>query len=503
MNMIQSVLLVLLGFSAASLIGLLIAPALRARTVRLTRARLQSTLPVSEAEIRADKDRIRADYAIRVHRLHMSLEQAKLGAARQLIELNRRDARISDLESNLSMMQGELEEHQNARRVLEQTVTDRVPKIEQRLIETKALMEARDREIAALSETARKQKEALAEIGAINAQQRAEIARLKQAILARQARNRDGLRDAVFEGEAALRAEIEGLQARAVEQAGMIARLESEREHAQRSASIELGLEKALAVRPDETARLNSEIDRLKGLLAEAETKLADAKSGQGQLAARESEIKALQQRYDEQAAEVLSLKASLKAFEEQDAETSRLSIRESRIALKARLNALQVKTDQQDGALHRLRTELAGANERLARQAAHFMDEMRRLGAGTLPASAQPRPIEPRTGRSRLAERVGEPRSVSPRLMAPALREINGEGGAPAQTAQPAEPATMVPSGGAAATATRRYPAVVAAVEAAAVEPSGEEASATPPAAEVPTGRKRLLDRLSSIGKS
>ena len=77
-------MLVALGFFAASLLGLLVATAFWSRAVRLTTARIKQSMPVSEPEIRADRDRLRAEYAIKVHKLDMQLEQAKLERARQL-----------------------------------------------------------------------------------------------------------------------------------------------------------------------------------------------------------------------------------------------------------------------------------------------------------------------------------------------------------------------------------------------------------------------------------
>ena len=87
-------------------------------------------MPVSEPEIKADRDRLRAEYAIKVHKLETQLDQAKLERARQLIEINRRDASISTLETDMMQLKADLEENQNARRVLEQTVADRLPKVE-------------------------------------------------------------------------------------------------------------------------------------------------------------------------------------------------------------------------------------------------------------------------------------------------------------------------------------------------------------------------------------
>jgi hypothetical protein len=60
---INTAMLVGLGFLVAALFAVLIAPAYRRRTVRLTTAALKRSLPLTEAEMRADKDRLRADHA--------------------------------------------------------------------------------------------------------------------------------------------------------------------------------------------------------------------------------------------------------------------------------------------------------------------------------------------------------------------------------------------------------------------------------------------------------
>ncbi|MBN9266626.1 MAG: hypothetical protein J0I75_19055, partial [Hyphomicrobium sp.] len=83
---IQSVMFVVLGFLAASLLWLLAAPGFWARAVRLTSERLRESMPLTEAEIRADKDRMRAEYALKIHHQQVELDKVKLAAARQLIE---------------------------------------------------------------------------------------------------------------------------------------------------------------------------------------------------------------------------------------------------------------------------------------------------------------------------------------------------------------------------------------------------------------------------------
>ena len=182
---IQSAMLVALGFLGASLLALLIAPAFWARTVRLTTSRIKDTMPLTEIEIRADKDRIRAEYAIEVHKLENRTEQVRLAAARQQIELNRRDARINQIETELERLKAEHEESQNARRVLEQTVADRLPRVEARLNDSKRQLFERDREITDLMRTSDAQVRALNEAAAINAQQQAEIERMNTSLAVR------------------------------------------------------------------------------------------------------------------------------------------------------------------------------------------------------------------------------------------------------------------------------------------------------------------------------
>ena len=74
-----------------------------------------------------------------------------------MVELNRRDAMISELEGELAGQRTALEEHENARRVLEQTIMDRLPKVEHRLAEARKLLFQRDREIVSLTQSSEKQ----------------------------------------------------------------------------------------------------------------------------------------------------------------------------------------------------------------------------------------------------------------------------------------------------------------------------------------------------------
>ncbi len=414
---IQSAMLVALGFFTAGLIGFLLAPFYGRRSARIAADQLHATMPLTSAEIAADKDRLRATYALSIHKLEQKVERAAYSAARQRVELNRRDASISELEGEVARLRSTLEEHENARRVLEQTIADRMPKVELRLTETKKLLMQRDREIGNLTETSGRQSQALDEAAQINAQQRDEIQRLNATLTARAARNRDTLADPRFDGEVALRAEIEALRTKTRDQAAMITKLQGTLAKAGRASDAaasapstpETAAKATASVAPIET---DAEINRLRKDLAEAEKALRSARgmaeAGNAGQTAREAEIRSLKSANEDLGAEVARLKAALASYEAEDADDR--AVKESKVAMRARLSALKAQADEQTGTIERLRAEIAAANEKLARQAAHFMDEMRRLGAGTVPTAAARREPAIRAKQA-LVDRINAPR--------------------------------------------------------------------------------------------
>ena len=67
----------------------MVAPAIWRRAVALTRKRIESSIPLTQTEIQADKDRIRAEYAMTTRRLEISVKALREKAAEQLVEINR------------------------------------------------------------------------------------------------------------------------------------------------------------------------------------------------------------------------------------------------------------------------------------------------------------------------------------------------------------------------------------------------------------------------------
>ena len=84
--MIQSLLFYGFGFVSALLVALLIAPAFWRRAVRLTERRVQATIPLTMNEIQAEKDALRAGFAMATRRLEMKVESLKDRVAGQMVE---------------------------------------------------------------------------------------------------------------------------------------------------------------------------------------------------------------------------------------------------------------------------------------------------------------------------------------------------------------------------------------------------------------------------------
>lgn len=474
-----------LGFLIASFLVVLLAPAYRARTMRLTAERVRAALPVTEAELRADKDRIRADSALRIHRLESELEGLKLGAARQQVEVNRRDGQINTLTSELTEMRAVLEGAQNARNVLEQTIADRLPKVEQRLIEAKKLLFQRDREIANLTQEAQRTQAALTEAVQINAQKQGEVERLSMVLETRAAQNRDGLADPTFDTEVALRSELEALRARTRDQAAAIEQL--------RGGMPDPAALAEAASRDDESL---PEVVRLQRDLMRAETALKAmkdvAETGKVEQVEREAALRQRDQKIDDQQQEIARLTAALAAYEDDktgNTANRALSLKDSRIAMKSKLASLQSLSDRQAESIRKLRSELAASNERLARQAQHFMEEMRRLGAGTLPASTQPRRAQAAAERRSLRQRITEVKPELAHGMPAASRPVLVKTDQPAPAAVVSEPVCV---NGAAN-----------GIERPAVEPAANAAAATPESRSVAGGRPRLMDRITDFSKT
>ena len=151
--MIQSILFFVLGFLCAGFLALMVAPAIWRRAVVLTRKRIEASVPLSVNEIQADKDRMRAEFAMSTRRLEMSVKAFREKAASQIIEINRnreklrqlaeeraeKNDALTALEASASELRAELRRREEQLQQLSHKLIDAEKMLEERALELEKL----------------------------------------------------------------------------------------------------------------------------------------------------------------------------------------------------------------------------------------------------------------------------------------------------------------------------------------------------------------------------
>jgi chromosome segregation ATPase len=96
---IENIMYFALGLLAAGLIALIIMPAVWKRAVRLTKRRIEAATPITMAEFRADKDQLRAEFALSTRRLEMNVETLRKRLAEQLTDVDRKRTDLGALKA--------------------------------------------------------------------------------------------------------------------------------------------------------------------------------------------------------------------------------------------------------------------------------------------------------------------------------------------------------------------------------------------------------------------
>jgi chromosome segregation ATPase len=112
---IENIMYFALGLLAAGLLALTIMPAVWRRAVRLTKKRIEAATPITMAEFRADKDQLRAEFALSTRRLEMNVEALRRRLSDQLRDINRKRTEVGSIrnerDNHLTQMR-ELEERE-------------------------------------------------------------------------------------------------------------------------------------------------------------------------------------------------------------------------------------------------------------------------------------------------------------------------------------------------------------------------------------------------------
>ncbi len=99
--MVEWLMLLGIGFLTGSLVTLAFVPLVHQRAVRLTMRHLAEATPYAMAEIRADKDHLRAQFAMSIRRLEVNVEEMKTKGGKQLAEIARKHAEVGALKTEL------------------------------------------------------------------------------------------------------------------------------------------------------------------------------------------------------------------------------------------------------------------------------------------------------------------------------------------------------------------------------------------------------------------
>lgn len=95
--MLEGILYFALGFLASTLLALMAAPIVWQRSAFLAKQRIERSVPLTLNEIQADKDQLRAEFAMSTRRLELSIDELRDKAASQVIEINRKRDEIAKL----------------------------------------------------------------------------------------------------------------------------------------------------------------------------------------------------------------------------------------------------------------------------------------------------------------------------------------------------------------------------------------------------------------------
>ena len=142
--LVENIMYFALGLLLAGMLALMIMPAVWQRAVRLTKKRIEAATPITMAEFRADKDQLRAEFALSTRRLEMNVEALRRRLADQLREMNRRRNEIGG-------MKGERDSHLQVVRELEEREGElrrRILELEKEGADLAQKLRMRDREYA-------------------------------------------------------------------------------------------------------------------------------------------------------------------------------------------------------------------------------------------------------------------------------------------------------------------------------------------------------------------
>jgi chromosome segregation ATPase len=262
--MIEPIMYLAIGFLVSMLFGLMIVPLVHNRAVRLTTKRLEAATPLSMAEIQADKDQLRAEFAMSARRLEMSVDQLKNKTTSQLAELGKKSDSINRLKLELG----------------EKTAT--IFSLETREKAVKEQLRATEEEFAAKTESLRQAEQALTdkqgELAKINHElsDRSMMAESRQVELVAVRAQIDELKNRVGDAEKEFSATQARLTQEKIDSEKATAELGDARARVENLSQRVTDLDRQLIVQVKEAEMLGNRVNDLEGRLATQGKMLAE-----------------------------------------------------------------------------------------------------------------------------------------------------------------------------------------------------------------------------------
>ena len=395
--MIQAAMYMALGFLVAAALALMVAPVLWNRAIALTRQRIESSVPLTLNEIQADKDQLRAEFAMSTRRLEMSIDKLREKASTQLAEISRRrdeltklaeehkekldrlaqaEARGDDLETRLRRREERLEETERALGEAQTRLEERAAELERFEAALRNATEdvdahreelsARDDRLAQMAEDARAARAAVQRAEDDLARERDRVARREETIerLRAELGERDERLDRVHATMAAEAPDRAAFEARIEELEAQNVRLEADLAQAlmRTGAVLEHASDENVAAALDslksENRDLRREVTYLQGELDAAKVELAAAQlSGRDEWEVERRENAIVRERINDLAAKVVAMTAEIEGPDSPihrilaQAETGATDVEaggaESSLSLADRVRALQALAEK------------------------------------------------------------------------------------------------------------------------------------------------------------
>ena len=262
--MIEVVMYFAIGFFVATVIGLGLFPLVHNRAVRLTGQRLEAATPVSMSEIQADKDQLRAEFAMSTRRLEMSVEQLKMRTTSQLAELGKKSDAINRLKQEI----GEKAAAVFTMESREKALRDQIRTTEEELSAKTNAMHQAERTLSDKQADLDKLAHELGDRTFLTDSQRVEIVALRTQV--------EALRSQVDRFEIDIRQAEDRLTKERADAETATAELKAERDRAQTLGTRVTELERQLLTQSTEAQELGRRVLELEALLADQGKKLAE-----------------------------------------------------------------------------------------------------------------------------------------------------------------------------------------------------------------------------------